>query len=468
MSDSERNGEIITANWKWDDLNNVCEIILGQSPPSSTYNKESVGLPFYQGKTEFGEIFPSPIKWCNKPQKIAQEGDVLLSVRAPVGPTNLCQEESCIGRGLAAIRPNEHILSKFVLYYFRNIEKELASKAIGTTFSAITGDTLRKQKIPLPPIEDQERIVSKIEELFTQLDTAETALKRAKINLKRYKQSVLQAAVTGELTREWREAHQDEIEPATKLLERIKAERRSKWDAEIRAKGKDPAREKYEEPSAPDVSELPELPEGWCWLYTELIIDYLQYGTSEKANLDSSGIPVLRMGNIQDGELDFGNLKYLPENTKNIEKYYLDPGDILFNRTNSAELVGKTAVFRNSHLKSTFASYLIRVRTNNNYSPVLLALYTNSIFGKKFISSVVSQQVGQANVNGEKLKKMPIPLLSFAEQQAIIEIINEKFYQIETIHKFLEKNINRINLSKRAILQKAFTGKLIQHQTEES
>jgi len=173
------------------------------------------------------------------------------------------------------------------------------------------------------------------------------------------------------------------------------------------------------------------------------------------------------MGNIQDGELDFGNLKYLPKNIKNIERYYLKPGDILFNRTNSAELVGKTAVFKNSYPKSTFASYLIRVRTNNNYTPDLLAVFTNSLFGKKYISSVVSQQVGQANVNGEKLKKMPIPLPSKAEQKIIIDKINENFYQIEKIHKYLENNINRIELSKRSILQKAFTGQLIQSQTEE-
>ena len=95
--------------WVEASLSDIAEITFGQSPPSSTYNEEKQGLPFYQGKLEFGEIYPTPRKWCSVPQKIAEKGDVLISIRAPVGPTNICPERSCIGRGLAAILSIRHI-----------------------------------------------------------------------------------------------------------------------------------------------------------------------------------------------------------------------------------------------------------------------------------------------------------------------------------------------------------------------
>jgi type I restriction enzyme, S subunit len=111
----------IPENWFWKKLEEICEIILGQSPPSESYNTEGIGLPFYQGKAEFGMIYPTPWKWCSKPKKIAQANDILISVRAPVGPTNICLEKSCIGRGLAAIRPKGDVLNKYVLYYLTQV-----------------------------------------------------------------------------------------------------------------------------------------------------------------------------------------------------------------------------------------------------------------------------------------------------------------------------------------------------------
>ena len=95
-------------------------MIQGQSPPGSSYNTEGKGLPFFQGKAEFGELYPTAVKWCTEPSKIAQRDDILISVRAPVGPTNLCPEQACIGRGLAALRPRNGIPPRYILYALRN------------------------------------------------------------------------------------------------------------------------------------------------------------------------------------------------------------------------------------------------------------------------------------------------------------------------------------------------------------
>ena len=142
-------------------LGAVSEIIAGQSPPSSTYNQIGEGLPFYQGKADFGEWFPKTRMWCSVPVKISQPGDVLISVRAPVGPTNLCQETSCIGRGLGAIRAKPKMLdSHYLIHFLRSNESKIASLGRGSTFSAITRGDLEDIQIPLPPLAEQKRIAA--------------------------------------------------------------------------------------------------------------------------------------------------------------------------------------------------------------------------------------------------------------------------------------------------------------------
>ncbi len=138
----------------------------------------------------------------------------------------------------------------------------LSLKVGGTTISGITKKQLETLEFPLPPLPEQERIVAKIEETFTQLEAGVAELQNAKAQLKRYRASVLKSAVEGELTREWREAHQSEIEPAETLLARILEERRKKWEEEG-GKGK------YKEPAAPNIDGLPTLPEGWVWVSAE-------------------------------------------------------------------------------------------------------------------------------------------------------------------------------------------------------
>jgi type I restriction enzyme S subunit len=159
--------------WEWKKLgdNSVCKLIMGQSPSSDTYNSNGNGIAFFQGKKEFGEIYPTVEQYTTEPKKIAEIGDILLSVRAPVGPTNIANIKCCIGRGLGAIRPNKlNTLTNYLLYFFRNFELEISNKGKGSTFSAITKKELEETDIPLPSLEEQKRIVSKLDTLFEKID----------------------------------------------------------------------------------------------------------------------------------------------------------------------------------------------------------------------------------------------------------------------------------------------------------
>ena len=175
-------------------LKECCTIVAGQSPESKYYNAKGEGLPFFQGKADFGEVYPSIRVYCSQPKKIAEKDDILLSVRAPVGPTNLAPCKVCIGRGLTAIRPSKELLTRYVLLFFRYFEAQLASKGTGTTFKSITQDVIKNLEIPIPPIPEQERIVARIEELFSQLDAGVETLKKTKAQLALYRQAVLKDA----------------------------------------------------------------------------------------------------------------------------------------------------------------------------------------------------------------------------------------------------------------------------------
>lgn len=204
---------------------------MGQSPPSSSYNFDKKGLPFFQGKAEFGNFFPEPIKWCTSPKKSSQPNDVLISVRAPVGPTNLADQKYCIGRRLAAIRPLDKMPSKLVLYYLRHIEEKLLRQGQGSNFTAIGSDDLKNISLPLPPLNEQFRIAKQVEELFAQGDTIEKAVKIAQVNCEKLAQSILAKAFRGELV----EQNPDD-EPASMLLKKIKSEKSRRSLHETRQK----------------------------------------------------------------------------------------------------------------------------------------------------------------------------------------------------------------------------------------
>jgi restriction endonuclease S subunit len=167
-------------NWSETTLDGIADVIMGQSPDGKSYNQEGKGLPFMQGSAEFGEHNPVPEKWCSDPKKIAEPGDLLLSVRAPVGDTNFADQRIAVGRGLSIIRANKESLTEFIRLVIQlNVAELIASSGSGM-FASITGKNLKEFKVNLPTLPEQKRIVdlissvdSYIEALQQQLESAE-------------------------------------------------------------------------------------------------------------------------------------------------------------------------------------------------------------------------------------------------------------------------------------------------------
>lgn len=212
-----------------------------------------------------------------------------------------------------------------------------------------------------------------------------------------------------------------------------------------------------------------EYPNHWVVRPLGSLCIRIEYGTSAKTTEGKSptDVPVLRMGNIQGGRIDASNLKYLPEDHPEVKKLLLEEGDLLFNRTNSAELVGKSAVYHADLGAMTFASYLIRCKLAPGIEAEWVNLFINSFEGRRYIKSVTSQQVGQANVNSTKLAGFPIPVPPHEEQLRILDAVDE--WDSTVMHSFDTANraLRQSRMLRQSLYRAAFSGQLVEQRASD-
>ncbi len=388
-------------SWVTTSLEQMSWIEMGQSPDSSSYNSEGDGLPFFQGKAEFRTLFPEIRKWCVAPSKIVERGDILLSIRAPVGPTNIAPARSCIGRGLAGLRGEVGINQKYFFYFLRSIEQWLSQQGTGSTFAAVSGQFVRDIEIPIAPSAEQTRIVTKLEELLSDLDAGVAELKAAQKKLTQYRQSLLKAAVEGALTAEWR-ANNPPTETGAQLLERILQERRARWEAKQLAKfkeqGKAPPKDwqkKYPEPVQPETSDLPELPQGWVWASLDMlgeIASGVAKGSKRSLDVEVREVSYLRVANVQRGFLDLSEVKTIMATERDIADLTLKNGDVLFNEGGDRDKLGRGWVWRDEVTDCIHQNHVFRMRPYlPEVLPELISHHGNT-FGKTWFKTRASKR----------------------------------------------------------------------------
>ena len=202
---------------------------------------------------------------------------------------------------------------------------------------------------------------------------------------------------------------------------------------------------------------LANLPSGWKWVFIGDISKGPEYGTSQKS-LKAGKVPVVRMGNLQNGEIVWDDLAFSNDDEE-IEKYRLIKGDVLFNRTNSPELVGKTAIYRGER-EAIFAGYLIRVNQLDCINPLYLTYYLNSFTAKNYGNKVKTDGVNQSNINGTKLCTYPFPLCSSEEQAQVVYELESRLSVCDSIEKTVDTALQQAEAMRQSILKKAFEGKL--------
>lgn len=375
-----------------------------------------------------------------------QNGDLLVAKITPCMENGKFALATGLRGGVGAgstefhvVRPTGGIQGRYLLHLLlqESVRREARAAMQGAAGQLrVPVGFLESVVVPLAPLAEQARIVAALDQHLTRLDAAVEALRRVRAKLKTYRASVLKAACEGRLVPTEAELARREgrgYETGADLLRRLGVEATCE----------------------------PGLAEGWAAARVGCLADAVDYGSSAKTNGDESGVPVLRMGNIVDGRLDLTELKHLPRDHDEFPHLLLRSGDVLFNRTNSPELVGKTAVYRGTPRTCSFASYLIRVRLSQGYVPELLVYCINSAAGRSWIASVVTQQVGQANVNGTKLRNFVVPVPPLAEQHRIVAEVERRFSVVEKLEGVVETGLERAEKLRQAILKRAFEGKLV-------
>lgn len=406
----EMDNKSFPEGWEIKKMGEVCEIIMGQSPPSSSYNYDRRGLPFFQGKAEFTDLHPVAGKWCDVPNKIAQKNDVLLSVRAPVGATNLADQTCCIGRGLAAIRYEN---PKFIFYFLRSIQRQLDEKGTGTTFRAISGETVRETNIPLPPLAEQEQIVAKIEALFSELDAGKQEAEKALRQLKVYRQAVLKWAFEGRLTN----------------------------DGVVDG----------------------ELPVGWS---SEKISDVAEINpkllnkASINGELEVQFVPMKLVEAIV-------NKVHLVETKKfkEVQKGSYTPfvnGDIVFAKVTPCMENGKVAVVENLKNGIGFGSSEFHVlRSTEKVEKRYLFYFIIQDKFRKEAENAMTGAVGLRRVPKQFIESYQIPLPPLEEQHGIVQEIEARLSVCDKMEETIAASLRQAEALRQSILKKAFEGKLL-------
>jgi type I restriction enzyme S subunit len=334
----------------------------------------------------------------------------------------------------------------------------------------------------LAPFPEQQRIVKAIESYLTRIDDAAVSLERVQVKLKTYRASVLKAAVEGRLVSTEASLARFEnraYEPAAVLLARMLKERRRRWEEarldKLRVNGKAPEdekwRAKYAEPAAVDTSKLPELPEGWCWASADQVGDILLGRQRSPAYLTGRWFrPYLRVANIKDDRIDFGDVEQMDFDPNHYEKYRLLTGDILVSEGQSPHLVGQSAIYRGELSDLCFQKTLHRFRPipgapRSEFAQIVFR--ANVMLG--VFKQVAPITTNIAHLTLEKFKASRFPLPPVLEQLRIEEEVERLLSITDAAERQVRIQSLRLDRLRQSVLKWAFEGKLVdQNPTDEA
>lgn len=421
----------VPENWVWTYISSGFDVTSSKRVHKSDWLSE--GVPFYRTRelvklSEQGyidnELFISEdlYKTFKKEFGVPQKNDLLISGVGTIGVPYVISDEKkfYFKDGNVIWLKNKGVFDASYMYYLYKtvfVDNQIHSMSAGTTVDTYTIINAKNTIIPLPPLSEQQRIVERIEELFAKLDEAKERLQEVADSFAVRKAAILHKAFTGELTKQWRCEN--------------------------------------------GVSD-----ESWEEKTIGEICSSLKYGTSKKSS-DDGEVVVLRMGNLQNGEIDWSNLAYTSDE-EDIKKYLLKSGDVLFNRTNSPELVGKTSIYR-GEMPAIYAGYLIKLDYEKNIVVGdYLNYYLNSSKAKEYYMQVKTDGVSQSNINAKKIGEFEISLPTITEQHEIVRLIDDLLARERAAQQATEQALASIDLMKKSILERAFRGELGTNKASEA
>lgn len=389
----------IPENWQWTTLENVCE--LSQGGNLSNKSLPYLDVAHLRGKTKENFI--------DSGNFVLAGSKVILVDGENSGEIFTVKENGYLGSTLRELKIFENVDINF-FQYFVSTKKDLYRKnKKGSAIPHLNKNLFYSTNFPMPPMDEQKRLVTLLDKFFSKLDTAKKIVQDIVAGYELRRSAILHKAFTGELSAKFR------------------AENNLSLDDWQQKKLKD-------------------------------VCKKFIYGTSKKSK-PTGKIIVVRMGNLQNGTIDWDNLAY-SDDEADIKKYKLSAGDVLFNRTNSAELVGKTSIYRGEY-PAIYAGYLIKLDYEKNIlNGEYLNFILNSPEAKKYCDSVKTNAVNQSNINAKKIGNFKIPVPTLTEQKEIVRILDNLLDKEQRTKELAENILLEIDLLKKSILARAFRGEL--------
>ncbi|NHG50302.1 restriction endonuclease subunit S [Campylobacter jejuni] len=393
-----------TKTWKINKLKEVCEILDNKRVPISQKNRISGIYPYY-GASGIVDYIDKYIF----DEELVLIGEDGAKWGAFENSAFIVNGKYWVNNHAHILKPNNKILiNKFLVYFlnYSNLEKYIT----GATVKKLNQQKLKQIEIPLPQLKEQERIVGILDESFAKIDESIKTLEQDLINLDELMQSALQKAFN--------------------LL-------------------KDNAKENYK------------LPQGWEWKSLGEISNLIQNGfAASKNNEIPSGYVHLRTHNIStDGNLNFDTLIKIKREFIKEKQSFIEKNDILFNNTNSTELVGKTALVTQNY-NYAFSNHLTKIKLKNQYNSKLVVFYFVLLLKNKYFEKICHQWIGQSGINIDKLKKIQIPLPPLKEQEQIASHLDELSSHVKNLKQNYQAQIKDLQELKKSLLDKAFKGNL--------
>jgi type I restriction enzyme, S subunit len=436
--------------WKVEKLEDVVDILDSKRVPINSKERETRQgpIPYYGATGQVG--------WID--DFLFDEELVLLGEDgAPFFDS--AKQKAYVIRGKSWVNNHAHVLraksgipNAYIKHYLDIVDYH--GFVTGTTRHKLNQAAMRQIPIPVAPPEQQKRIVAEIEKQFSRLDEAVANLKRVKANLKRYKAAVLKAAVEGRLAETEAERARREgrsYETGAQLLQRILETRRSQWQG----KGK------YKEPAAPDTTDLPELPEGWIWATVGAVLLDIESGKSFKCDERppmKDEVGVVKVSAVTWGEFDERESKTCLDKRLVNEKLLVRPGDFLFSRANTIELVGACVIAKRVTSNVMLSDKILRFRLLGGLNQWVL-YNLRSKFGREEIERLATgNQESMRNIGQDRIRAIRIPLLPIDECGRIVAEIERRFSLVREVEAQVDANTQRAARLRQAILARAFSG----------
>lgn len=464
--------------WVWTSLGEISYVVRGASP-------RPAGNPKYFGGTipwiTVGEITKDDDMYLKTvsgfvteagkhKSRYIEEGTLLLTNSgATLGVPKIASIAGCINDGSVAMLGPDRVTKKFLYHLLSSKTESLRRINQGAAQPNLNTSIVSAILVPLPPLREQKRISHKIEELFTQLDSAIESLKRVQSQLKRYRQAVLKYAVEGKLTAEWRKKHKGEIEPADQLLKRILAERRAKWEeqelAKMKAKGKVPKddkwKKKYKEPVAPDTNGLPELPEGWAWARIEQLMTTVTSGSRGWAKYYAEdGASFIRAQDIKTDQLVLDNVAHVnAPQTAEGTRTRVNRSDLLITITGAN--VTKTALVRHNLDEAYVNQHVALARpVQEELADYLYWFVVCPTHGRRDLEAL-AYGAGKPGLNLDNIRDLVLPVPPIDEQRQITQEIESQDSVTANVESVLFVSFERMRMLRHTVLHSAFSGNLV-------